>query len=122
MLKPGDELYIPRNDVEIRISGEVLFPTQTPYSKGKTFKDYISDAGGFTDNARKKRAYVLYPNGRAASTRHFLFFKNYPVIKPGSEIVVPKYITKVRSHSATEIVTLATAVASLAYIIVALIK
>ena len=122
VLKPGDELYIPRNDVEIRISGEVLFPTQTPYSKGKTFKDYISDAGGFTDNARKKRAYVLYPNGRAASTRHFLFFKNYPVIKPGSEIVVPKYITKVRSHSATEIVTLATAVASLAYIIVALIK
>lgn len=122
VLKPGDELYIPRNDLEIRISGEVLFPTQAPYSHGKSFKDYIGDAGGFTDNARKKRAYVLYPNGKAAGTRHFLFFRSYPAIKPGSEIVVPKYITKVRSHSATEIVTLATAVASLAYLIVALIK
>ena len=28
VLKPGDQLFIPRNDEQIRISGEVLFPTQ----------------------------------------------------------------------------------------------
>lgn len=122
VLKGGDELFIPRNDVEIRISGEVLFPTQTTYSRAKSFKDYISDAGGFTDNARKKRSYILYPNGKAAATRHFLFFKTYPEVKPGSEIVVPKYIAKARSHNTTEIVALATAAASLAYIIIAIFK
>ena len=122
VLKPGDELYIPRNDAEIRISGEVLFPTQAPFTSRKSFKDYVSDAGGFTDYSRKRRAYIIYPNGKAASTKHFLFFRSYPEVKPGSEIVVPKYVTKVRQHSTTEVVALASAVASLAYFIIAIIK
>jgi protein involved in polysaccharide export with SLBB domain len=122
VLKPGDELYIPRNDKEVRISGEVLFPTQAPYNDRKSFKDYVSDAGGFTDFSRKRRAYVIYPNGKAASTKHFLFFRSYPKVKPGSEIVVPKQGEKTRRHSTTEVVALASAVASLAYFIIAIFK
>ena len=122
VLKPGDELYIPRNDKEVKISGEVLFPTQTPFNARKSFKDYVSDAGGFTDHSRKKRAYVIYPNGKAASTKHFLFFRSYPEVKPGSEIVVPKYATKTRSRNTTEVVALASAAASLAYFIIAIFK
>ena len=122
-LKPGDELYIPKNDVEVRITGEVLFPTLSPYNSTKDFKDYISDAGGFTDNARRKRSYVLYPNGKAVSTSHFLFFRKYPTIKPGSEIVVPKHVPKDRfRRTAAETVGLASALASLAYLIIAIIR
>ena len=90
VLKPGDELYVPRNDEEIKITGEILYPTQAPYNKSKSLKKYISDAGGFTENARKGKVYVLYPNGKAVSTTHFLGFKKYPTITPGSSIVVPQ--------------------------------
>lgn len=122
VLKPGDELYIPRNDAEIRISGEVLFPTQSTFSNGKSFKDYVADAGGFTDHSRKKRAYIIYPNGKAASTRHFLFLKSYPDVKPGSEIVIPRYVAKTRSRSATEIVSLASVAASLTYFVISIFR
>jgi protein involved in polysaccharide export with SLBB domain len=122
-LKPGDELFIPRNDEEIRITGEVLFPTQSAFNERKNLKNYVAEAGGFTDNARKKKTYVLYPNGKAASTNHFLFFRRYPAIKPGSEIVVPKYIVKDRQRrSATENIALASALASLAYLVIAIIR
>lgn len=118
VLKQNDELYIPKNDEEIRINGEVLYPTLALYSKTKSLKDYVNDAGGFTDNAHKKKAYVLYPNGKAASTTHFLFFRHFPEIRPGSEIVIPKYIVKVKQRrSVPETVALASALSSLAYIV-----
>jgi protein involved in polysaccharide export with SLBB domain len=123
ILKAGDELFIPRNDEEIRITGEVLFPTLSPFNTTKSFRDYVGEAGGFTDNARRKRAYVLYPNGKASSTHNFLFIRNYPAIKPGSEIVVPKVAERTRPRrGAAETVGLASALASLAYIVIAIIR
>ncbi len=123
VLKPNDELFIPKNDEEIRITGEVLFPTLSPFNSRKDLKDYIRDAGGFTDNARRKRAYVLYPNGKASSASNFLFFRNYPEIKPGSEIVVPRVAPRERPRrTAGEAVALASALASLAYIVIAIIR
>ncbi|MEJ7820892.1 MAG: capsule biosynthesis protein, partial [Chitinophagaceae bacterium] len=123
ILKAGDELYVPRNDEGVKISGEVLFPTQAPYNNGKSLKEYISDAGGFTQNAIKKKLYVLYPNGKAVSTRHFLFFKSYPKIKPGSQIVVPRYIAREKQKKNTaEIIGITSAIAGLAAIILGIIQ
>ena len=123
ILKPGDALYVPRNDQAVKISGEVLFPTQMPYNNSKSLKGYISDAGGFTDNARRKKVYVINPNGKAVATRNILFIRNYPAVRPGSEIIVPKYTPKERvRRSATEIVALSSAVASLAYIVFSIFK
>jgi ABC-type branched-subunit amino acid transport system substrate-binding protein len=53
------------------------------------FKDYITQAGGFTDNARQKRAYVVYANGLKDRTKRLLFFRKYPKIEPGSRVIVP---------------------------------
>ncbi len=90
ILQDGDELVIPRRPQTVKISGEVLTTsTVTRYSETKSFSDYISDAGGVTREARKGRAYVMYPNGSAARTKGFLFFRNRPEIIPGSEIIVP---------------------------------
>ncbi|MDQ6814070.1 MAG: SLBB domain-containing protein [Bacteroidota bacterium] len=123
VLKPGDTLFIPKNDEEIKINGEVLFPTQSIFNKNKNLKDYVAEAGGFTDNARRSKAYVLYLNGKAASTKHFLFFRSYPKIRPGSEIVIPKEVAKNRQRrSAAEVTALASAFASLAYVIIALVR
>jgi hypothetical protein len=54
-----------------------------------TLRRYVAHAGGFTDNARKSKVFVVYANGSVNKTRNFIFFRVYPKIEPGAEIVVP---------------------------------
>ncbi len=121
LLRPGDELVIPKFEGQVRVNGQVLFPTQVPFNVENNFADYISAAGGFTENAKRGKAYIVYANGKARATRHFLFFKSYPEVRPGAEIVVPKKIEKPR-RSSTELIGMASALASLAGVVVALIQ
>ena len=121
VLRSKDELYIPKFDAQIKVSGSVLLTTQVPYRPENSFKDYISDAGGFAAEAWKRKAYIVYANGRAATTKHFLFFKSYPKVMPGSEIVVPKKAER-KSGSALEMISMASAVASLVGVVIAIIK
>jgi protein involved in polysaccharide export with SLBB domain len=88
----GDELEIPIEPQTIRISGEVLYPTNVKYNANYTFNDYINQAGGITSNSVKRRAYVVYSNGSIDRTRQFLFFKSYPKIEKGSEIIIPQKV------------------------------
>ena len=121
VLRSKDELYIPKFDAQIKVSGSVLLTTQVPYRQKNSFKDYISDAGGFAAEAWKRKSYIVYANGRAATTKHFLFFKSYPKVMPGSEIVVPKKAER-KSGSALEMISMASAVASLVGVVIAIIK
>ncbi len=89
LLKGGDTLYIPRRSETVDIQGAVLNPSVTSYKSSYDFNDYISEAGGITDNARGGKAYVIYPNGRKDRTHHFLFFRSRPKVEPGSTVVVP---------------------------------
>ncbi|WP_460933912.1 SLBB domain-containing protein [Spirosoma humi] len=89
LLQDGDSLYIPRRSEIITVQGAVLNPASISYKTDYSFNDYISEAGGFTDNARKSKAYVNYPNGRKDRTHHFLFFTSRPHVEPGSTVVVP---------------------------------
>ncbi|WP_373493788.1 SLBB domain-containing protein [Aquiflexum sp.] len=89
IIQEGDVLSIPKQLQTVRMRGEVLFPTTSRYRENAGFKSYISRAGGFTDRSRKKRSYVVYANGDVRRTTNFLFFKIYPSIEPGSEIIVP---------------------------------
>lgn len=88
-LKDGDELSIPKNIQTVKVSGEVLNPISSNYIQGKTLKSYIWDGGGFGMQAKKGKVYVVYPNGSASGTKGFLFFRNFPKVTPGSEIIVP---------------------------------
>ena len=112
ILKEKDELFIPKYDAQVKVSGEVLLSTQIPYTDKNKFKDYISAAGGFTTYALRSRAYVVYANGKASATSHFLFFKSYPRIQPGSELIIPKKLEK-KATSITEIAGFATVILSL---------
>ena len=51
---------------------------------------YISSSGGVTDKGNLKKAYVQYSNGINRKIKHFLFFRNYPKIYPGTKIIVPE--------------------------------
>lgn len=90
ILQDGDVVRVPKELQTVKISGEVLAPSTAVYAPSKGFKQYISQAGGFSSRALKKSAYVLYANGSVKSTNRFLFFNNYPPIKPGAEIFVPQ--------------------------------
>ena len=88
-LQPGDILEVPTELQTVRVEGEVLFPVQVRYDDGLSLREAVSKAGGFTDQALKRRAYVVYANGEVDRTKRFLFFKNDPPIEPGATVVIP---------------------------------
>lgn len=89
IIEDGDILDIPILKQIVKISGEVIHPTTVTFDAGFNLKDYINHSGGFTQKSARTKGYVIYANGRIDRTRHFLFFKNYPKILPGSEIIIP---------------------------------
>jgi protein involved in polysaccharide export with SLBB domain len=78
ILREGDVISIPRQLQTVRMRGEVLYPTSARYRENSGFKQYISRAGGFTENSRRSRAYVIYANGDVKRTRKILLVNNYP--------------------------------------------
>lgn len=121
IVEDGDVIRIPRQLQTIKVTGEVLNPNSIVFLPGKSFKQYVNGAGGFTSNALRKGAYIKYANGSVEAGSKFLFFSNYPKVKPGAEILVPKRAERERM-SAQAWVGLGTAVASLGAIIVSLLR
>lgn len=121
VLKSRDEIYIPKFDAQVKVSGAVLLVTQVPYQQGNNLKDYVNEAGGYSADAWRRKAYVVYANGKAATTKHFFFVKFYPKILPGSELVVPKKQEK-KGASTAEVIGIASALASLAGVVIALLR
>ena len=90
-LEERDELIIPRINNTVNVSGEVFKALDIMFETGKSMKDYISDAGGYTPKGKKSRAFVIYANGSSAKIKRPLgIFKTYPRIYPGSSIFVPE--------------------------------
>nr|WP_225587124.1 SLBB domain-containing protein [Algoriphagus sp. Y33] len=89
LLLEGDVIQIPKELQTVRMVGEVLLPTTTRFDKRSNLKNYISKAGGFTEEARKSKTYVVYANGDVRSTQNFIGINIYPALEPGAEIVVP---------------------------------
>ena len=88
-MQEGDIIQIPKQLQTVRMVGEVLMPTTARYAKNRGVRSYVSRAGGFTENARKSKTYVIYANGDARRTHSALVWKFYPKLEPGAEIVVP---------------------------------
>ena len=118
VLKNGDMIMVPKFDNSVEVNGSVQQATAVSYYRGLTAKSAINKAGGFGQNAKKSRVYVIYQNGSIASTKSFLFFKNYPKLLPGSKIFVPKKTDSGGKTSVGEIVGYTTSLVS----IIALIK
>jgi len=112
ILENGDVLRVPKQQQIVRVNGEVLYPSAVVYESGKSFRDYVLNAGGFSPSALRGGAYVVYPNGTVKGTRKFLFFNNHPKVKPGSEIFVPKKADR-KGTSLQEILGFTTGLVSL---------
>lgn len=109
-LKDGDELVIPEQTSTVRIQGEVLYPNTVHYISNKGVKYYINQAGGYTDEARKVKVYVIYMNGKVATGLGAR-------IKPGCEIVVPTKRER-EKMSLSEILSIGSSAASVSTMII----
>lgn len=122
-LQEGDILTIPNKKREIKVTGEVLFPTEVVFVEGEDLKYYIERAGGYTDKALKRKVIVLQPNGVAVKTKKFLFFKTYPKVEEGSEILVPMQSQNLGKKLTTaETIGIASSITGLAAVVVAILN
>jgi protein involved in polysaccharide export with SLBB domain len=112
----GDIINVPKELETVKVVGEVLNPNNVVYVKGKNLKYYVNQAGGFTDNALKKRVFIQYANGAVKGKDG-----GYPEVKPGAEIVVPKRAPREKLSSQAWI-GIGTGIASTLAIIISLFK
>ena len=102
LLQNLDTLLIPRRSDLVEVRGGVLNPSTVSFEQGMNLRDYIALSGGYTENARVGRSYIIYPNGRKDRTGRFLFFRLHPIVQPGSVIIVPIKPLDTRELSPTE--------------------
>ena len=69
VLRAGDKLVVPELSNTVKINGAVMLPNTVAYKDNKSVKYYISQAGGFANNARKSRAFIIYMNGQVAKVK-----------------------------------------------------
>ncbi|MBQ7622317.1 MAG: SLBB domain-containing protein [Bacteroidales bacterium] len=87
VLRDGDELIIPEETSTVRVQGEVLYPNTVHFITGKPIRYYVKQAGGFSNQARRAKTYVVYMNGTVSAGLG-------SVAEPGCEIVVPSRAAK----------------------------
>jgi len=120
-LLAGDEIEVAFRHESVKVEGNVLLTSEIPYLKGKRFNYYIDAVGGVDARGWKKKAYVIYPNGKAAVANRFLFFRSYPKVTPGSHIVIPE---KPETQKVTmgEIVSIASVLVGMAGVVIAILR
>ena len=122
VLRDGDKLYIPQLQSTVKINGAVTYPNSVTYTNGMSVGKCLSQAGGYNDIARKYPI-VIYMNGKVATTkRTFIFFKRYPKVEPGCEIVVPTKTQRDRKTSLAEVLSIASSTTSMAAMVTSIIN
>lgn len=114
VLGEGDELIVPPMVNTVRIRGEVFYPNTVNYMPGMSVRDYIRQAGGYNNDARRHRVYVVYMNGKVAKGK-------MARIRPGCEIIVPNKPER-NKLSVGEWVGIGSTVASLSTVIITVIS
>ena len=83
ILQTGDVIVIPDRMFTVKVVGEVGWPTSLVYQEGKNIDWYVKNAGGYLKKSDKKRARVVWPNGRSLPN------KGGHEVVAGSTIIVP---------------------------------
>ena len=85
VLREGDVITVPEYVNTVKISGAVMMDNTVTYQEGKSVKYYLSQAGGYSQNAKKSKKFIIYMNGQIAEVKG----NGSKQIEPGCEIVVP---------------------------------
>lgn len=120
-LQSGDEIEVASYSEGVKVIGNVLLTSEIPFKKGRGFNYYVGAVGGTDAKGWMKKAFIVYPNGKAAVASSFLFFRSYPKVLPGSQIVVPEKPAS-KKMSTGEWVSIGSVMTSLALLIVTAFK
>ena len=85
VLREGDVVFIPKNTNTVTINGAVMVPNTVSYIKGENIDYYLNQAGGYSDNAKKSKKFIVYMNGQVTKVKG----SGKKQIEPGCEIIVP---------------------------------
>ena len=85
VLREGDVIFIPKNANTVTINGAVMVPNTVSYIAGKNIDYYLNQAGGYSDNAKKSKKFIVYMNGQVTKVKG----SGKKQIEPGCEIIVP---------------------------------
>jgi protein involved in polysaccharide export with SLBB domain len=120
-LFPGDEIEVSTYNESVKVLGSVLLTSDIPYNRGRSFGYYLSSVGGVDGKGWRKKAYIIYPNGKAAIAKTYLFVTVYPKVLPGSQIVVPEK-PETTKMSVGEWVSIGSIMSSLALLMITAFK
>ncbi|KAB6154734.1 polysaccharide biosynthesis/export family protein, partial [Bacteroides xylanisolvens] len=118
VLREGDVISIPKNNNTVTINGAVMVPNTVSYIKGENIDYYLNQAGGYSENAKKSKKFIVYMNGQVTKVKG----SGKKQIEPGCEIIVPSKAKKKTNMGnilgyATTFSTLGMMVASIANLI-----
>ena len=119
VLREGDVITVPEYNNTVKIDGAVMMPNTVSFKKGESVKYYISQAGGYGQNAKKSKKFIIYMNGQIAEVKG----SGKKQIEPGCEIIVPS--KRKKQFNLGNVVGLASSITSLgtmAAAIAALVK
>ena len=85
VLREGDVVSIPKNNNTVTINGAVMVPNTVSYMKGKDVDYYLNQAGGYSENAKKSKKFIVYMNGQVTKVKG----SGKKQIEPGCEIIIP---------------------------------
>lgn len=119
-LQVGDSLYIPKEKQTVKVMGQVLNPTSVAYQENLGFRDYIVQAGGYTDSAFVRKVYVKYPNGHVDKTKSFLTINIHPKVEKGMEIHVP--VKRREKMSKAEVIAVSSGMISVSAVLLTLFR
>lgn len=113
VLREGDVISVPEMTSTVKINGAVMMPNTVTYKDGKNVRYYLNQAGGYSQNAKRTKKFIIYMNGEVEKVK-----SRSKKVEPGCEIIVPNKVKQNRIGDyigyATSFASLATMVASLA--------
>lgn len=112
VLREGDVISVPEMTSTVKINGAVMMPNTVTYKDGKNVRYYLNQAGGYSQNAKKTKKFIIYMNGEVEKVK-----SRSKKVEPGCEIIVPN---KVKQNRIGEVIGYATSFASLATMIASL--
>ena len=92
-----------------------MFPNSVFFDGNKSYKDYIKQAGGYGNMAKKSKVFIVYQNGQVGLA------KKGAKPEPGCEIVVPSK-TKRAPLNLTAITSVVSSLTTVAALIAYLTK
>lgn len=112
VLREGDVISVPEFTSTVKINGAVMMPNTVTYIEGKNVGYYLNQAGGYSQNAKKTKKFIIYMNGQVAKVK-----SRSKAVEPGCEIVIPN---KTKKNTFGNAIGYATSFASLAMMVVSI--